>query len=316
MTTDQVVLDTLFDPTPEGPTSLHFAARNQFEMSQQIVLGTRRGSSYSIATHQRDRPGLGRTIPTPVGAAYLVVVQLRPGGWCEVHRDAGHVTRGELRTGGLCIMDLRHLWVADLKHPFHSFSFVVPHLMFEELTDDLGQPAVRPLECTDFAENEDWTLLNLARALYPVLQKPHESNALATAHLFEAAIAHLAQRYGGVKADAFESVSGLASWQIRRAREMLGDDLYANHTLDEVSAECGLPSFRFAKAFKVSLGSPPHRWLMDRRIDSAKNLLAFTTQTTESVASFCGFANLAQFDRSFRKSVGAPPDRWRNERQH
>ncbi len=118
------------------------------------------------------------------------------------------------------------------------------------------------------------------------------------------------------KADAYESVSGLASWQIRRAREMLGDDLYANHTLDEVSAECGLPSFRFAKAFKVSLGSPPHRWLMDRRIDSAKNLLAFTTQTTESVASFCGFANLAQFDRSFRKSVGAPPDRWRNERQH
>ncbi len=187
--------------------------------------------------------------------------------------------------------------------------------MLDELTEDLGQPRIQTLECTVSAEKEDWIMLNLARALYPVLEKPHESSALATAHLFEAATAHLAQYYGGVKPDAFDSISGLTAWQIRRAKEMLADNLYTNPTLDEVSAECGLPSFRFVKAFKASLGTPPHRWLMDRRIDSAKNLLAWTTQSRESIARFCGFADLADFDRAFRRSVGSPPDRWRNERR-
>ncbi len=315
LATNELEMEMLFDPTPEGPTSLHFAPRNQFEKAAQLVLGTRQGRDFSIATHKRDRPGLGLTIPTPVGAAYLVVVQLRPGGSCEVHRDACHVTTGELRTGTLCIMDLRHLWVADLKYPFHTISFVIPQSMLDELTDDLGHPRIRMLECPLSAEREDWIMLNLAKALYPVLETPHASSALATTHLFEAATAHLAQVYGGVAPHAFDSISGLAAWQIRRAKEMLGDDLNTDPTLGDVSAECGLPSFRFAKAFKASLGIPPHRWLMNRRIDSAKNLLAWTAQSRESIARFCGFADLAHFDGVFRRLVGTPPDRWRNDRR-
>jgi AraC family transcriptional regulator len=315
MVTEDIASDLPFNDTPAGPASLHFAARNQFDKSDQLLLGARQGTDFAIATHRRDRPGLGPTVPTPVGAAYLVVVQLRPGGRCDILCDARHEARGELRTGGISIMDLRHLWVADLQHPFHSFSFVVPQSMLDELTDDLGQPRISSLQCSLSEGKEDQVMLSLARALYPALEQPGQASALASTHLFEAANVHLAQHYGGLEADSIGSISGLAAWQERRAKEMLGDNLRGDPTLDQLSRECGLPSFRFAKAFERSVGAPPHQWLMQRRIDSAKNLLACTAQSSEAIARFCGFSDASYFRRAFTRSVSVSPDRWRSSRR-
>jgi AraC family transcriptional regulator len=213
-------------------------------------------------------------------------------------------------------MDLRHLWVADLQQPFHSFSFVVPQSMLDELTDDLDQPRITSLQCSLSEGKEDQVMLGLARALYPALERPGQASALAITHLFEAANVHLAQQYGGLKAGATGRVSGLAAWQERRAKEMLGDNLTGNPTLDQLSRECGLPSFRFASAFQKSVGAPPHQWLMRRRIESAKNLLACTAESSEAIARFCGFSDTTHFKRAFARSVSVSPDRWRNSRRH
>jgi AraC family transcriptional regulator len=234
-----------------------------------------------------------------------------------MHRDARHESGGELSIGQLAIFDLRHLWVAELQHSFHTFSFVIPQVMFDELTEDVGQPQIRSLQCSITSGIEDPVILNLARALYPALEKkPAPTSILALTHLFEAATVHLAQHYGGLKAQALESISGLDAWQVRRAKEMLSDGFLGGLTSTGLSEQFDLTSFRFAIAFKKSVGVPPHRWLMERRINSAKNLLACTGQSTESIAKFCGFVDVPQFDLAFVRSVGATPDHWRRDRRN
>ncbi|HTV67107.1 MAG TPA: AraC family transcriptional regulator, partial [Rhizobiaceae bacterium] len=42
-------------------------------------------------------------------------------------------------------------------------------------------------------------------------------------------------------------------------------------TLDDLASEAGLSTFHFARAFRRTTGQPPHRYVMSRRMDYAKN---------------------------------------------
>ena len=68
--------------------------------------------------------------------------------------------------------------------------------------------------------------------------------------------------------------SGLAPWQLRRAKEIFLADLSERPPMDLVAAACKLSISHFARAFKASTGAPPHQWLMTARIERARVLLA------------------------------------------
>lgn len=304
-----------FDQPPGEKFGIYVAARDQLEKNKQLTLGSYRGDDFAIGTYRRDRPGLGLTVPTPLIDAYLAVVQLRPGGWCDMHRDAYHDGGGELRKGSLSIFDLRQLWVADLQHPFHSFSFVVPRAMLDALADDMGRRKIGSLRCPVSSEVQDRAILNMARAMYPALDKPQSVSALALTHVFAAACVHLARQYGGLNTASLDSISRLSACQVRRVKEMMADDLGADPTLDDLAGEFGVSSYRFAKAFRMSTGMRPYEWLTERRIASAMNLLSFTSHTKESIATFCGFVDPLHFSDVFVRRVGVAPERWRSIRR-
>jgi transcriptional regulator GlxA family with amidase domain len=78
-----------------------------------------------------------------------------------------------------------------------------------------------------------------------------------------------------------------------------------------VADACGLSVNHFSRAFRRSLGKPPHRWLLDRRIDRARELLRATAMSLADIALACGFAEQSHFTRVFTRTVGMPPGAWR-----
>jgi len=66
---------------------------------------------------------------------------------------------------------------------------------------------------------------------------------------------------------------GLAPWQLRRAEALMSENLSVQVPLGQVAEECGLSVRHLARAFRQSTGVPPHRWLLDRRVERAKELL-------------------------------------------
>jgi AraC-like DNA-binding protein len=82
-----------------------------------------------------------------------------------------------------------------------------------------------------------------------------------------------------------------------------------------VAAECNLSVSHFAHAFRRTFGRPPHRWLMERRIDAVKNLLLTSRSTLAEVASQCGFADQSALSRTFKRVLGESPGEWRRSRK-
>jgi AraC family transcriptional regulator len=107
---------------------------------------------------------------------------------------------------------------------------------------------------------------------------------------------------------------GLASWQIRRARDALSGE-FGNFDLTALADSVGLSPWHFARAFKQSTGLPPHRYQIMLRVERAKELLANSTLPISDVAAAVGYEDQGQLARLFRREVGATPSHYRRERR-
>ena len=105
--------------------------------------------------------------------------------------------------------------------------------------------------------------------------------------------------------------SGLAPWQLRRAKEMLLADISDHLPLAAVAAACRLSVSHFARAFRVSTGAPPHQWLIQARVNSARDLLTQSETPLAEIANICGFADQSHFSRLFARVNGTSPGAWR-----
>lgn len=63
----------------------------------------------------------------------------------------------------------------------------------------------------------------------------------------------------------------------------------------------------FARAFKQAFGSPPHRYLLTRRIERAAALLRDTDLPITDIAFQTGWKSLGTFGRIFRDITGENP---------
>jgi AraC family transcriptional regulator len=104
---------------------------------------------------------------------------------------------------------------------------------------------------------------------------------------------------------------GLASWQRRAVAEYIEEHLSEQISRAELAELARLSIFHFSRAFKRSLGMPPHRYHTNRRIERAKTLLAKPNQSVTEIALDMGFSDASSFAAAFRKLAGRTPTEYR-----
>jgi len=97
---------------------------------------------------------------------------------------------------------------------------------------------------------------------------------------------------------------------VRRARAHLDAHLDAPVSLKELAAEARLSPFRLCRAFRSSVGMPPHAYHLDRRIRHALDLLR-AGEPIADTALACGFTDQAHLTRVFRRLTGMTPGAFR-----
>lgn len=83
-------------------------------------------------------------------------------------------------------------------------------------------------------------------------------------------------------------------------------------TLEDIAREAGLSPRHFARLFRQSHGTSPHRHLLTLRLAQACRLLEEGTESCTDVALACGFSDGGHFSRMFRERMGTPPSDWRH----
>jgi AraC-like DNA-binding protein len=211
------------------------------------------------------------------------------------------------------LLDLRHEWQNEVRAPFDNIHLNVAQTHLDELTEECETQPV-DISLPPFAPQFDETLRHLALSLWPALDRPAELSALFAEQVTIAAALHLVQTYGH-REIAKRLAGGLTPWQERRAREFMLDHINSDADLSSIAAACGLSPGHFAKAFKQTVGLPPHRWLLKQRLVRACDLLLNTGEPLDAIALACGFADQSHMNRVFSKAIGTPPGAWRRVRR-
>lgn len=107
---------------------------------------------------------------------------------------------------------------------------------------------------------------------------------------------------------------GLALWQVRRVQEFIAANLAADVSLAEIAAISGLSQFHFARAFKKTVGVPPHTYQRQLRLERACALLADPRLSILDVSLSVGFDSPQAFARTFRREIGLTPTHFRRLR--
>jgi AraC family transcriptional regulator len=110
--------------------------------------------------------------------------------------------------------------------------------------------------------------------------------------------------------------SGLAPWQIRKAKMHIELNLGGKVSTQDLATIAGLSPFHFSRAFRTSFGDSPHRYLLRRRIECSQGLMLSTKDSLAEIALNCGLVDQAHFGKLFRRLVGESPGAWRRARSN
>lgn len=108
---------------------------------------------------------------------------------------------------------------------------------------------------------------------------------------------------------------GLAAWQMRRIVAHVEAHLAARIAVAALALAVGLRPGHFSRAFKVSFGETPHRFVIRRRLLRAQHLLLTTTAGISQIAVEVGLTDQAHLTRLFRQFLNDTPHAWRRAMQ-
>lgn len=274
---------------------------------QEPVAGSLPLGEMNVTRSRPDEDELERPFSPPCAEAFSVVVPLCDTGRQRVWQDGALIFEGARAPGALAIADLRSRWQLQHLSPFDDVRFHVPFESLQAFAADIGRPDYIALSPTQ--SSADPVMLGLAKALLPALARPEDAHPLFLTHMRRAILAHLVQRYGGLKLTS-RATGTLAAWQERKVIDHIVRHLDAPVSIAELAHMCGLSRSYFIKAFGRSFGRTPHRWLTDLRVRKARDLLRGSMSIAE-VAYACGFADQSHFTRVFSDAVGVSPARFR-----
>src|SRR6266852_6440785 len=111
---------------------------------------------------------------------------------------------------------------------------------------------------------------------------------------------------------ADQSAGGLPACRLRRVAQYVQDNLHRELRLAELSDLVHMSPYHFARLFKGSSGVSPHRFLVQRRIERARALLAAQTLPIAEIARSVGFRTPSHFATTFRRVTGITPSVYRS----
>ncbi len=157
----------------------------------------------------------------------------------------------------------------------------------------------------------DPLIQQIGLALKAELKSEELGSRLYVESLVTALCIHLIRHYSASK-QKISTYSGGLQHKLRWAIEYINENLEQDLTLSELAATVGMSPYHFARAFKQLTSLPPHQYLIQRRLEQAKRLLAETDLAIAEIAYRVGFANQSHFTTLFRKHTAVTPKAYRN----
>lgn len=101
--------------------------------------------------------------------------------------------------------------------------------------------------------------------------------------------------------------------QLRMARAYLDSNYASAITIQQISQKAAFSPYHFIRLFYRVYKQTPHQYLIQKRLDRAKELLRLSDLSITQICLEVGFESLGSFSSRFRTSTGLSPSEYRKK---
>jgi AraC family transcriptional regulator len=157
----------------------------------------------------------------------------------------------------------------------------------------------------------DPLLEQLALAILRAMREGEAGDALYVDHLAQTMAVHVLRGHCSGIGERAPAAAAMPVSNMTRVLDYIEATIDGTLTLDAMAEVARMNPFYFARAFRRRFGVPPHRFVLQRRIERAKRLLSETGMPLVEIALACGFASQSHFTAAFHRQVGVTPRAYR-----
>ncbi|MFH1345523.1 MAG: AraC family transcriptional regulator [Pseudomonadota bacterium] len=249
---------------------------------------------------------------TPV-AICTEIILLLSGGGMVCRTGNGEIQRSVARPGMSYLVPVgtqeSHLELFDRMECLHLY--LPPTLLDQSALADLDiDPAKVQIAYADGLA--DQVLFHICSPLRDLLHRPRQpTDALFVGGIQIALAAHLLGHYSIDRWRPPEKSPSLDPRRLQRVLDYIEASLGTDIRLEELAAQACLSPYHFSRLFREASGLSPHRYVIDRRLQAARQELARSSLSLVEIALQFGFGSQANFTRAFRKAMNLTPGQYR-----
>jgi AraC family transcriptional regulator len=121
----------------------------------------------------------------------------------------------------------------------------------------------------------------------------------------------LLRQYSASKAHLSVYKGGFPQRQLLKVLDYIHDHLDQDIKLADLAQLLDMSQFHFSHLFKQAIGKAPYQYLLQQRVERAKQLLHQTDQSIADIAFLCGFNSHSHLSKQFRQLTGMTPTAYR-----
>ena len=284
-------------------------SKHQTETTHFPILSSKnRGWENIIVEQFQHPPGEGNCHCNDEHTIYLCLAP------CPFHLlqiPGGKTYTGLYAKGDISVIPAKTRIFARWDGEDHYLRIRIPSRLIQSVARETIDTNPEQLELLPNFRTRDPQIKAIAMMLLSELKQENLGERLYIESLTNILAVHLLRKYSAYKPDLTSHEAGLAEYQLLQVLEYINEHLNQDIKLADLAQLLGISQYHFSRLFKQSIGTAPYQYLLQQRIERAKQLLKETDKSIMEIAFLCGFNSHSHLSKQFRQFIGMTPKAYR-----
>ena len=188
-----------------------------------------------------------------------------------------------------------------------SLMFAIEPCLFDRIAEEVSGVDSSRIELLDTIGARDPQIQAIADLFQAELDGGGLGESLYTESLIQVLMIHLLRHYSTLRPKHQPTVERLSNQRLQPVVDYIHSHLDRSINLAELAAVANMSQYHFCRSFKHSRGIAPYQYVLQQRMEKAKELLHQGKYTIAEISAIAGCADQSRFSKQFKRHFGIAP---------
>lgn len=205
----------------------------------------------------------------------------------------------------ICTAQTSGLWVWDSTD--ESLMFAIEPRLFDRIAEEVSGVDSSRIELLDTIGASDPQIQAIADLFQVEMGGGGLGGSLYTESLVQVLMIHLLRHYTTLQPKIQPITERLSSQRLQPVVDYIHSHLDQSIHLVELAVVANMSQYHFCRLFKQSFGIAPYQYVMQQRMEKARELLQQGKYTVAEISLLAGCTDQSRFSKQFKRHFGITP---------